>query len=587
MKKAFAWRDLTILASLAAATGFSSVPTVPKLVKIKTSLGPVTGFNAGTTTSSGTASCDTFYGIPYAAPPTDANRFRPPQPGVPWTEPRPVILREEETVLCPQNNYDNPLINVEEDCLFLNVFTPHDAPSDGSPLAVVVFIHGGDFHEGSGLYDIPGKLAPINGGSHLCADGGVVVVTLNYRLGVLGFLATDELLVEQGTAGNMGIQDQRKALEWVQENAAAFGGDPTRVTIVGQSAGAQSVVYHLTMNRSAPLFSAAILMSPAVPVRAFEPASAYGNAFANAAGCSSRGGASVLACLRGLRMEKLLRVQINTSEIGKAMDNFTFSEGFTPSQPWGAASDGFEYPLGESVHSILQSGRFVSKPVLIGGPATDFGAPPYCGQSLDIHNEDSFREDFNKTKFGIDKNGELMNQTIDMFYDGDWSKAWRQLMSDVSFYCAERFILDAFFKIGQPSVFHYVMTLPFVALDKEPRSLQPLGCTGPGHGDDEVLLMGDAYDMVNRTSTETALGYRMRLYWANFAKNHTPDAAWPAYGGPEEGFYYNLNASDSKAMQWQQAQCDFLHANDLVTWKAMPCAEAEDGIVDVPFWKPC
>merc|ERR1711920_1203085 len=111
-----------------------------------------------------------------------------------------------------------------------------------------------------------------------------------------------------------------------------------------------------------------------------------------------------------------------------------------------------------------------------------------------------------------------------MFYDGDWSKALRQLMSDVGYNCVERFILDAFFKTGQPFVFHYVMTLP-VTLTLPDKDAQALGCSGPGHGDDVLLLMASPDlppDQV--TSTETALGYRMRQYWATFAKNHTPDA---------------------------------------------------------------
>merc|ERR1711920_715919 len=179
---------------------------------------------------------------------------------------------------------------------------------------------------------------------------------------------------------------------------------------------------------------------------------------------------------------------------------------------------------------------------------------------------------------GIDKNGALMNQTIDVFYDGDgdWPNTWRQFKSDTSFYCFERFILDAYYKTGQP-VFHYVMTLPFSAND------QRSGCTGPGHSDDIMLLLDNSHDLLPRTPAESALGRRMRGYWANFAKNNTPDAAWPAYGDPENRFYYNLSLTDTMAMQWQQAQCDFLLANEMILWKTMPCAGYEDRAVDIPF----
>ncbi|MFA5110753.1 MAG: carboxylesterase family protein [Desulfobaccales bacterium] len=191
-----------------------------------------------------------YRGIPFAAPPVGARRWKPPQPVAPWTEPRRC---EAFGPVCPQPNYSGPM---SEDCLFLNVWTP--AKSDGDRLPVMVWFHGGAFISGSGsdeLYD----------GAAL-AGRGVVVVTCNYRLGVLGFLAHPRLSAESPdrVSGNYGLLDQVAALDWVRRNIAKFGGDPGNVTIFGQSAGAASVCLLMVNPLAKGLFHAAIAQSPAM-----------------------------------------------------------------------------------------------------------------------------------------------------------------------------------------------------------------------------------------------------------------------------------------------------------------------------------
>ena len=190
-----------------------------------------------------------FSGIPYAAPPVGELRWKPPQPIASWKQVR------NSTVFgpsCPQPTQQDAG-KFSEDCLYLNVWTTAKSPAERLP--VMVWIHGGAFNIGSGSQ-------PEYDGRNL-AGKGVVVVTINYRLGPLGFLVHPLLSKEsaQDTSGNYGLLDQIAALKWVQRNIAAFGGDPDRVTIFGESAGSKSVTLLMISPLSAGLFQRAIAES--------------------------------------------------------------------------------------------------------------------------------------------------------------------------------------------------------------------------------------------------------------------------------------------------------------------------------------
>ncbi len=197
-----------------------------------------------------------FRGIPYAAPPVAELRWRPPQPPASWPEVRTANTFGPVAPQAPGPELDGLDLPMSEDCLYLNVWTGAPA-ADEPPRPVLVWIHGGGFRVGTG--------------AHLRYDGealarkGVVVVTFNYRLGALGFLATPELSAESahGASGNYGMLDQIAALEWVRRNIANFGGDPERVTIAGQSAGAGSVNFLAMSPLAKGLFHRAVAQSHA------------------------------------------------------------------------------------------------------------------------------------------------------------------------------------------------------------------------------------------------------------------------------------------------------------------------------------
>uniref|UniRef100_UPI002869EA46 carboxylesterase/lipase family protein n=1 Tax=Deinococcus sp. TaxID=47478 RepID=UPI002869EA46 len=218
-------------------------------VTVQTDLGPVVG-RQGTARS--------YLGIPYAAPPVGALRWKAPQPAAPWTAPRDATAFGGECVQAVLALFALPgetpgTVKGQEDCLYLNVYTPSSATPQ-SKLPVMVWIHGGAFTVGSGnTYD----------GQVLASKQGVVVVSINYRLGALGWLALPALAAESGDgqSGNYGLLDQQAALKWVQRNIGGFGGDPTKVTIAGESAGAMSGCAHLASPQSKDLFRGVILQS--------------------------------------------------------------------------------------------------------------------------------------------------------------------------------------------------------------------------------------------------------------------------------------------------------------------------------------
>ena len=289
----------------------------------------------------GTASTDgrirAFKGIPFAAAPVGDLRWKEPRPAPPWDGERDTT---EFGAQCMQGQIFGDITfprPASEDCLNLNIWTPAAAPGDRLP--VMVWIHGGGFQAGAGR-------EPRHDGDAL-ARKGVVVVTINYRLGIFGFFAHPELTKESGrnASGNYGMLDQVAALRWVQENIAGFGGNPQNVTIFGESAGSFAVsalmasplaagLFHRAIGESGAYFSAA---SGTLALQSLAVTEQQGSKFAAAVGAES------LAALRAKSGEELLNAALKT-------------------QPWFSPNiDG--YFLREDVYTTFAAGKQARVPL--------------------------------------------------------------------------------------------------------------------------------------------------------------------------------------------------------------------------------
>jgi len=316
------------IASAAIALSVSGGPAVVAAA----SKSPVVATDIGAVRGVATGTIQEFRGIPYAAAPVGDLRWRPPQEHERWDGVRDATGFGAH---CPQvaTPYGRP--SMTEDCLFLNVFTPANT-NEGRPhlLPVMFWIHGGGLVVGeSDGYD------PRN----LVAQD-VIVVTINYRLGELGFLSHSALAAESpnGASGNYGLLDQQAALRWVQRNIRAFGGDPDNVTIFGESAGGLSVQSQLASPLAAGLFHKAIVESGAYSLvqPSLSAAEAAGTAFAASAGCVDQSA----ACLRSLSVAAILAHQTAATMVPNL--------------------DGFVLPL--TVRSAFTTGQFNRVPVIEG-----------------------------------------------------------------------------------------------------------------------------------------------------------------------------------------------------------------------------
>lgn len=205
---------------------------------------------------------DVWLGIPFVSPPIQDLRFRPPQRMKPWTEIRDATqygascLQKGAPGLGTAPAWETLNLTVcSEDCLYINVYAPSSRTAS-TPLPVMLYLHAGEFRYGTSN--------DAESNWPYFAGGDVILVTANARLGILGFGALDEFRSRDpdGSSGNYGVQDQRAAMKWVQESIRSFGGDPSKVTIFGESSGGSSVAFHLTSKKSKGLFARAIMESP-------------------------------------------------------------------------------------------------------------------------------------------------------------------------------------------------------------------------------------------------------------------------------------------------------------------------------------
>ncbi|MFD8076087.1 carboxylesterase/lipase family protein [Streptomyces sp. NPDC059718] len=313
-----------------AAAGATAADASPGTTASHTGGGPVVTTQDGTVRGKAVPGGYAFRGLPYAAAPSGELRWRAPRPPAAWKGVR------DATDYGPNCFQPAPTPTVgaqSEDCLYLNVSTPKQPRRHAAARPVLVLIHGGGLTLGAGRDYDPAKLAAE----------GTVVVTANYRLGALGFLAHPALASRPGgPAGNYGLMDQQAALRWIRHNIGRFGGNPHNVTIAGESAGGLSVLSHLTSPGSRGLFQRAIVQSGtfALNQQSLATAKAAGMAIANKAGCADQSA----TCLRALPAAALVNA---------------YPRAAIPGVVDGAV-------LKESVGTALAAGRFARVPILNG-----------------------------------------------------------------------------------------------------------------------------------------------------------------------------------------------------------------------------
>jgi para-nitrobenzyl esterase len=277
-----------VCAALGLTLTLSALPAIASARSAANS-GPIVHTDKGAVLGGRGNGVDSFLGIPYAAPPVGALRWEPPEAHKKWSGVRSAT---KYGARCAALESTNGARTNSENCLFLNVQRPTGV-TPGRKLPVYVFIHGGGLVNGS---------SNQAGGGKIVRETGAVVVSMNYRLGIFGFLGLDGL--SKNGAGDYGFLDQQAALKWVHRNIAAFGGDPKQVTLGGESAGAFSVCGHLTSPGSRGLFARAMMQSGSCTSRPVADTQSDSATFATAAGCTDA--ATVVSCLRGKSAATLL-----------------------------------------------------------------------------------------------------------------------------------------------------------------------------------------------------------------------------------------------------------------------------------------
>ena len=279
----------------------------------------------------------TFLSVPYARPPIGALRFRPPQDPLPW---KSVRMANEPPKSCHQRRdhffpdfdgarAEEPLMDSHEDCLYLNIYVPdvisrNRKDENLNGLAVMVWFHGGGFARGSAFPNGDSKQEWSPDPRQLAIEGGIIVVSVQYRLGSLGFLFLDD----EGAPGNVGLRDQAKALEWIRRNIFAFGGDPTRITLAGQDAGGISAAVHFaTEDRSESVsLQGVILQSSGIqhPWSYIEPEEAFRRTLrlASLLGCPTKGSKqAVVLCLISKSPEEILNKELGVTSAAEVNFN--------------------------------------------------------------------------------------------------------------------------------------------------------------------------------------------------------------------------------------------------------------------------
>ena len=510
---------LACLVVLAAAFGGRSVDA--QVVTAKITGGTVQGVVNGNIVS--------FKGIPFAAPPTGDFRWRPPQPVASWPN---VKLADTFAPGCMQDPAMAVMFGapprVKEDCLYLNVWTPAHTPNERLP--VMVWIHGGAFT--AGMTSIP-----LYEGTHL-AQKGVIVVSIAYRLGPFGFLASPQLAQETGKgSGNYGLLDMVAALHWVKKNIDAFGGDPTRVTLFGESAGGIAVSMLAASPQAKGLFQRVISESGGY----FQPPK-----YANEGGqngvpekIAEKQGQEFLSNLgtTDVRAARTLSAELIQKEAGPAV-----AARFWP------VYDGYVLP--GDVYDLYQASHFNDTPILIGTNSDEgalFARPGVTVNSFasEVHDGYETKASLILAAYPNSTDTEAAVSSKNLFRDTAFAWptwAWARLQSRVS---------------KNPAFVYYF----------DHRS--PLTPDGATQGAEMRFVFGN-FDprMGPPSAADLALADKISSYWVNFARTGDPNSAglpsWPTFDETTQQVLYMDGTLAAKSIpNLQQLQA----LNDYYSWR--------------------
>ncbi|XP_072841139.2 fatty acyl-CoA hydrolase precursor, medium chain isoform X1 [Pogona vitticeps] len=486
--------------------------------EVVTKYGPVRGKVANV---SGTDQpVNVFLGIPFAKPPVGALRFSPPQPPEPWSHVRestthpPMCLQNVETeqILLESitNTKENVSVRMSEDCLYLNVFAPVPL-DDKAKLPVMVWIHGGGMVTGG---------ASMFDGSALAAYEKVVVVVIQYRLGILGFYSTGD----EHSRGNWGLLDQVAALRWIQENIAFFGGDPGSVTLFGESAGGGCISAHILSPASKGLFHKAISQSGVALFSLFFSAhpERYARSVAEAAGCPASSSSEMVRCLRGKTEKELLEAH------SKAYSTFSYS-----------VLDGVFFP--KSPEALLEEKNFMNVPYIIGINNHESGWRIPIALKVPGYVEGMDMETANRVLSGWEQFTGVAPNDVHLLAEGYLKNAsdprqirdqLLELLGDVSFLVPAIRTARAHRDAGCPVYFYEFQHPPSTLAGLRPDFVKA------DHGDDVGFVFGKPFLADEGTEEEKRLSKTVMKYWANFARNGNPNGVglveWPPYDENEQ-----------------------------------------------------
>lgn len=446
---------------------------------IKLDSGPITGKTAD--------GLSIYLGIPYAALPVGALRWKAPQPVKPWKEVKDCTAFGPS---CPQPKV-KPVGKTSEDCLYINVWTP--AKKTDEKLPVMVFIYGGAFTVGSAA-------EPYYNGANL-AKKGVVLVTFNYRVGPFGFLVHP-----LGLSGNYGLMDQTAALKWVKRNIAAFGGDPDKVTIFGESAGSASVCLQMIMPMSKGLFRSAIA----------ESGGPYGARYItpNADWSLKKALAMGQQFSKALKANTLAELRAKTSDEILQVFDFTVSP-FSAGMAFAPVIDGQVIP--GDPEKLYANGRQAKVPVITGFNA-DEGNLFYAGASTQAY------RDYIKSIFG--KSAGKVFAMFPAAKAGEVRGAFNAFLTVAGFSEPARFVAGAQGKKGCKAFLYQFTRVPGTAMAQK---------LGAYHSIELAYVFGNLKGEAGYSEDDIKLANAIKDYWTNFAKTGDPNGPglprWPAYNG--------------------------------------------------------